>query len=79
MGILAVLCVISSTYVLIVLYSYLDLTHRIEHIPPASFRLIVGRFIPGIVILLLTCFYYSLSELMGIHDFGFFFRKAFVN
>lgn len=47
---------ISFTYVLNMFYSYLDLTHRIENIPPATFQVIVQRFIPGIVMLVLLVF-----------------------
>jgi Gpi18-like mannosyltransferase len=47
---------ISSIYVLNMFYSYLDLTHRIEEIPPAPFQVIVDRLIPGIVILVLLVF-----------------------
>jgi Gpi18-like mannosyltransferase len=47
---------ISSIYVLNMLYSYLDLTHRIENIPPATFQVIVGRLVPGIVMLVLVVF-----------------------
>jgi Gpi18-like mannosyltransferase len=47
---------ISFIYVLNMFYSYLDLTHRIEKIPPAPFQVIVDRLIPGIVILVLFVF-----------------------
>jgi Gpi18-like mannosyltransferase len=47
---------ISSIYVLNMFYSYFDLTHRIENIPPATFQVIVERFIPGIVMLVLFVF-----------------------
>jgi hypothetical protein len=47
---------ISFTYVLNMFYSYLDLTHRIQNIAPAPFQVIVDRFIPGIVMLVLLVF-----------------------
>lgn len=47
---------ISFIYVLNMFYSYLDLTHRIEKIPPSAFQVIVDRFIPGIVTLVLLVF-----------------------
>jgi Gpi18-like mannosyltransferase len=47
---------ISFIYVLNMFYSYLDLTHRIQNIPPAPFQVIVDRFIPGIVMLVLLVF-----------------------
>ncbi len=47
---------ISITYVLNMLYSYFDLTHRIEKIPPALFQNVVDMFIPGIVMLVLLAF-----------------------
>jgi hypothetical protein len=37
-------------------YSYLDLTHRMQNIPPAPFQIIVDSFIPGIVMLVVLAF-----------------------